>query len=79
MNMLRLLSERATQRFTYFCSGSVAYEDNDMGNTKKAIELLGNNDFDFKTGRFNKRQVEHDGCKVGSLLFCSTQIHNYSK
>ncbi|RUS86337.1 hypothetical protein EGW08_005922, partial [Elysia chlorotica] len=63
LGMLRLLSERASQRFTYFCSGSVAYEDSASGNTNHAIELLGDNDFDFRTGRFNSKQVEHDGCK----------------
>jgi len=63
MDFLRLLSEKATQRFTYLCSGSVAWYDQVADAHTSAIDLIGNNDYEFETENFNERQIVHDGCK----------------
>lgn len=64
MAFLRMLSEHATQKFTYFCSGSVAWKDSTNGdNLDKAIVLMGSNDYEFNTAEFTEKMVVHDGCK----------------
>jgi len=63
MDFLRLLSEEATQRFTYYCSGSVAWMDSTTGDLENSISLVGSNDWEFETSEFSDKMVVHDGCK----------------
>lgn len=63
MDFLRLLSEEATQRFTYYCSGSVAWKDGTSGELDKSISLVGSNDYEYETALFDEKMVVHDGCK----------------
>jgi len=62
MDFLRLLSEEAVQRFTYYCSGSVAWHDASADSFAAAITLIGSNDYEFNTAKLNQRQITHDGC-----------------
>ena len=65
LNFLRLLSEKAVQNFTYYCSGSVAWYDNVAKSYEKAIRLQGDNDdvIGYQKNRFSIK-VLHDGCQV---------------
>lgn len=64
LDFLRLLSEAATQRFTYICSGSVAWQDSKAEDSlENAIELIGHNDYEYETSKFDAKMVVHDGCK----------------
>lgn len=69
LGLLRLLSEGATQRFTYYCSGSVAWFDQSASGHDSAVILRGDNDYEFETSKFSFQQVVHDGCRV-SLVRC---------
>lgn len=73
LGLLRLLSEEATQRFTYYCSGSVAWYDESTGSYDKAIVLGGDNDYEFETSTFLPEQILSDGCQGrgqgGSTIF----------
>lgn len=69
LGLLRLLSESVTQRFTYYCSGSVAWFDQSGDGHDSAITLRGDNDYEFETSKFSFQQVVHDGCRVS--LVCS--------
>ncbi|EDO42302.1 predicted protein [Nematostella vectensis] len=64
LNFLRLLSERAVQNFTYYCSGSIAWYDKLTKSYGRAIRLQGDNDeiFGYERNRFNIK-VLHDGCQ----------------
>lgn len=68
MNMLRLLSERGIQRFTYYCTSSVAWYDTKTSAHGSAITLLGDNDYEFNTAKFDVKQIVHDGCKVSAIM-----------
>lgn len=63
MGLLRLLSEGASQRFTYYCSGSVAWFDQSSSKHDSALVLRGDNDYEFETSQFSFEQIIHDGCR----------------
>ena len=63
---LRLLSTRATQTFTYLCDGGTAWFDASTQSRDAAVELLGDNEFEFKTRNFMARRVQ-DGCQVRTV------------
>jgi len=58
---LRLLSMRATQKITYFCTNSVAWYNQDDSDYKMSIKMMGSNDFVIR--RFKEKDVTYDGCK----------------
>ena len=60
---LRLLSTRAAQTLTYLCDGGTAWFDASTQSRDAAVQLLGDNEFEFKTRNFMARRVQ-DGCQV---------------
>lgn len=66
LGLLRLLSERATQRFTFYCSGSVAWFDQSANDNSAALTLMGDNEYEFETSTFTFKEVVHDGCRVSA-------------
>lgn len=58
---LRLLSNRAAQKLTYFCTNSVAWFNQDDANYRHSIKMMGSNDHVIK--RFKDKDVSYDGCK----------------
>ena len=68
LGLLRLLNEEATQRFTFYCSGAVAWFDQSTGDHSSALLLKGDNDYDFDTQTFSLDQVIEDSCRVGGVV-----------
>ena len=64
LNFLRLLSDRATQNFTYHCSGGVAWYDADNDNYDSAITFLGSNGDELAYGSDFEPRVIKDDCQV---------------
>lgn len=69
MSLLRLLSEEASQQFTYYCSGSVGWYDQANQGFENALTLLGENDFEFDYHEKKWIEVLHDGCSVSMLCW----------
>lgn len=63
LKLLRLASEGVSQRFTYYCSGSVAWYDQSTGNHDNALILRGHDKYEFDTSKFSMQQIIHDGCR----------------
>jgi len=75
MQFLRLLSEGASQNFTYYCQGSVAWEDGTAGGSlDKAIDLIGSNEHEFNTADFTPSMVREDTCKDKQKGFTTFEI-----
>ena len=65
LGFLRLLSTRVSQKFTYYCSNSIAVLNAQDNTYDLAMRLLGENDHEFKTEKLGRDEVD-DGCKVGT-------------
>ena len=63
LGFLRLLSTRAQQKFTYYCSNSIAVRNAQDNSDDLALRLMGDNEHEFKTEKLSKQEVD-DGCAV---------------
>jgi len=61
MTFLRLLSIKASQKLTYFCTNAVAWFNQEENNYEKSIKLLGANDHTIQ--KFKNKEVIYDGCR----------------
>ena len=75
MSFLRLLSTKTSQKFTYYCSNSVAVYNQREQNFDLAMRLMGDNDHEFKTEKFGRAEVD-DGCKVSASKEPLSSMHN---
>ena len=66
LGLLRLLSNKATQTFTYLCKNTAAFYSLEDQTYEHAIELRGENDHEFKTEKLNRKSVT-DNCQVGKV------------
>lgn len=62
MSFLRLLSTKVSQKFTYYCSNSVAVYNQRDKNNDLAMKLMGDNEHEFRTDKLPDAQID-DGCK----------------
>jgi len=62
MSFLRLLSTKASQKFTYYCSNSVAVYNQRDKNYDYAIRIMGDNEHEFRSEKIGANNID-DGCK----------------
>lgn len=79
MEMLRQLHVAVHQRFTFLCENVVAWFDQKTGSYNKAIDLMGDNDFEIETKKLSADNVISDGCRVClfSILIAITNYFYY--
>jgi collagen type V/XI/XXIV/XXVII alpha len=66
LEFLRLLHVKARQTFSYLCANSAAWYSAERGSHAHAIALLGDNEYEYKTGRLGPSVILNDGCSVQS-------------
>lgn len=66
LTFLRLLSQEAHQNFTYLCTNSIAWFDQEANNYDLSIRILGENGQEFSP-KILKPLVLLDGCKVNKF------------
>lgn len=67
LTFLRLLSQEAHQNFTYSCTNSIGWFDQEANNYELSIKILGENGHEFGP-KAQKPLVLFDGCKVCEIL-----------
>ena len=64
MAFLRMLYNKVTQKFTYFCINGVGYKDSQTDSRDKALDFTGENDYEWEGSSLKEKDIPFDGCQV---------------
>ena len=55
---------KAEQKFTYLCINSIGWFNIEKNNYNQALNLLGDNEYEFEGTKLKHQNVPFDGCRV---------------